>query len=536
MKKTILLLLWIVALHPCGAQTFTSSNLPVIIINTNGRQILDDPKISANMGIIWNAGNAVNNVTDSFNHYNGKIGIELRGQSSQMFPMKSYGFELRNSSDNSINKSLFGLPAESDWILYAPYNEKTLLHNFLAYTMSREMGHWAANCRYVEVVINGVYQGVYVFMEKIKRKAGRVNISALSSTDNSGDAVTGGYIFSIDKDANAWFSQYPADRGRIQYSYVYPKEVNITSAQKNYIQQYTDSFEAVLHGSQYQDKQNGWRNFADENSFIDYFIVNEVSRNVDGYRISTFLNKDRYSNGGKINAGPVWDYDLAFKNANYCNGSNIDGWSYQFNSVCADDFWQVPDWWKIMMTDTAFKNNLRCRWRQLRAGSLSSSHLHYLVDSIVSLTAEARQRHFQRWPVLGQYLWPNPEPVPATYEGEISALKNWLEARLTWLDNNIPNTGVCAIFPADVQASLVISAFPNPYSDNYNIKIVSKTSQTVGLKITDMSGRAMQRSFISLAAGNNAVSLQSGYWATGIYLVEFTTTSGEKIARKILMQ
>jgi hypothetical protein len=486
------------------------------------------------MGIIWNGNNAVNHLTDSFNHYNGKIGIEIRGQSSQMFPMKSYGFELRNNNDNSINKSLFGLPSESDWILYAPYNEKTLLHNFLAYTMSREMGHWAANCRYVEVVLNGTYQGIYVFMEKIKRKAGRVNVSALGSADNSGDAVTGGYIFSIDKDANAWFSKYPAGRGRIQYSYVYPKDVNITSAQKDYIQQYTDSFENALHTPQYQDKQNGWRKFADENSFIDYFIVNEVSRNVDGYRISTFLNKDRYSKGRKINAGPVWDYDLAFKNANYCNGSNVDGWGYQFNSVCGDDFWQVPDWWEKMMADTAFGSNLRCRWQALRAGSLSMDHFNHLIDSIATLTADARLRHFQQWTVLGQYVWPNPEPIATTYEGEIQGLKNWLAARLAWLDSNIPNTGPCAIFPPDVAATLVISAFPNPSGGINNIKILSKTSQTVGLKVTDMSGRLMQRSSISLVTGNNLVTFQSSWWAAGVYFLEFTTAAGEKITRKIL--
>ena len=97
----------------------------------------------------------------------------MRGQSSQTFPMKSYGLELRDNSGNSQNKSLFGMPKESDWILYAPYTDKTLMRNFLAYTMSSEMGHWAAHCRFVELIINGDYQGIYVFMEKIKWGSGR---------------------------------------------------------------------------------------------------------------------------------------------------------------------------------------------------------------------------------------------------------------------------------------------------------------------------------------------------------------------------
>ena len=95
-----------------------------------------------------------------------------------------------------MDAPLFGLPKESDWVMYAPYTDKTLMRNFLAYTMSNNLGHWAAHCRYVEVVLNGQYVGVYVFMEKIKRGSGRVNIAKLKSSDKSGDNVTGGYIFS----------------------------------------------------------------------------------------------------------------------------------------------------------------------------------------------------------------------------------------------------------------------------------------------------------------------------------------------------
>jgi hypothetical protein len=203
-------------------------------------------------------------------------------------------------------------------------------------------------------------------MEKIKRKAGRVNISSISTADNSGDALTGGYIISIDKEADGWFSNYKAGNGNIQFSYVYPKIDKIKMEQKNYIKNYTDSFEYSLHTPGYQDKTTGWRTYADENTFIDYFIVNEVSRNVDAYRLSSFFYKDRKSIDGKLKAGPVWDYDLAFRNANYCDGSKTDGWAYKFNAVCPGDFWQVPDWWNILLSDSAFQSNLYCRWKSLR--------------------------------------------------------------------------------------------------------------------------------------------------------------------------
>jgi hypothetical protein len=429
-------------------QTLTSSNLPIISINTNGQTIPDDPKITADMGIIFNGENVRNNVTDPFNHYNGKIGIEIRGQSSQMFPMKSYSLELRDASGNSIDKSLFGMPKEADWVLYAPYTDKTLMRNFLAYTISNELGRWAAHCRFVEVVINGDYKGIYVFMERIKRGSGRVKIDKMSATDISGDAVTGGYIFSLDKEPNGWFSSYVSpgsiNQNKRQFSYVYPKPENIVQAQKDYIKSYVDSFENALYASSFQDKINGVRKFADLASFIDYFIVNEVSRNVDAYRLSTFFYKDRNSKNRKIIAGPVWDYDLAFRNANYCDGSKTSGWAYQFNNVCpGDGAGLIPFWWEKFMLDTAFVSDLRCRWKAVRQNVISDQHLNHIIDSIVTLTTEARQRHFQRWPVLGQYIWPNPQPIASTYEGEITYLKEWLANRLFWIDHNIPNAGAC---------------------------------------------------------------------------------------------
>jgi len=516
------------------AQTIQSSNLPLLIINTNGQAIPDDPKIIADMGIVFNGEGVRNNLNDPYNHYNGKIGIEIRGQSSQQFPMKSYSIELRNSSGNSINRSLFGLPAESDWVLYAPYNDKTLMHNFLAYTISREQGRWAANCRYVEVVLNGEYSGIYVMMERIKRNSGRVNIAKLNTNDVAGDEITGGYIFSIDKQANGWFSGYPAGQRNIQFSYVYPKESSIVAAQKMYIKMYTDSFENALNNSQYQDKQNGWRKYADENSFIDYLLVNEVSRNVDGYRLSTYFYKDRYSKGGKIKAGPVWDYDLAFRNANYCKGSDVSGWGYQFNNVCPSDFWQVPFWWEKLSADTAFQNNLRCRWEQLKITSLSKNHLTQLIDSIATLTTEARQRHFKQWPVLGQYVWPNPLPIATTYEGEIQTLKNWLDARLKWLDDNISKTGGCIVFPANSRNTFIISNFPNPFYGNNIITIQSETEQQILMRVIDASGRIIESIKINVQSGFNSVPVAASYWAKGMYIVSFISASGETQMRKLI--
>lgn len=537
MRKWLLLCLLCVVVFTAGAQSLTSSNLPIIVINTGGQTIPDDPKIMADLGIIYNGEGKRNAFTDLFNDYSGKVGIEIRGQSSQQFPMKSYSIELWDNSGKSVDKSLFGLPKESDWVLYAPYTDKTLMRNFLAYTISRELGQWAANCRYVELVIDGDYKGIYVFMERIKRGSGRVPITKMAKTDNTGLAVTGGYIFSIDKEADGWFSAYATPNSkkgqRIQYTYTYPKITDITTEQRNYLQSYVDSFEQKLYSKDFQHPLKGWRSHADENSFIDYLLVNEVSRNVDGYRLSTYLYKERNQ---KIVAGPVWDYDLAFRNANYCNGSNTDGWSWQFNQTCPDDFWQVPFWWYQLSLDTAFQGKLRCRWKAVRQTSLSIGRLNTLIDSVVSLTAEARNRHFNRWPVLGKYVWPNPTPIPSDYVSEIDYLKDWLNRRLNWLDNNMPNAGACYDYPASAPEDIQLQASPNPFGNQLVLQIKSKQAFTMPVRIVNGQGQVIYEQQIPIKSGNNQIQLNAQRWPTGLLLFHATDNKHQPIHRVLLHQ
>lgn len=531
MKKILLFIFLIKGIVINAQVNFTSSNLPVIVINTGGKQIPDDPKIDATMGIINNGGGARNNITDPFNEYDGKIGIEVRGQSSQMFPMKSYSVELRDDNDDDMDEPLFGLPKESDWVLYAPYTDKTLMRNFLAYTMSNSLGHWAAHCRFVEVILNGQYVGVYEFLEKIKRNKGRVNIAKLKDDDSTGDALTGGYIFSIDKEPNAWYSSHtpPNSPGAsIQYSYVYPKPEDITPQQAAYLKSYVDDFENGLAGPAFQDTLNGFRKYADENSFIDYFIVNEISRNVDGYRLSSYFNKDRNSVNGKIFAGPVWDYDLAFRNANYCDGSNTTGWAYQFNNICSSDSYQVPFWWNRFMEDSLFKAHLYCRWKSVRAGVLSDDNINHWIDSIYTLVGEAQERHFTRWPVLGQYVWPNPQPIPSSYAEEISTLKTWIAQRLLWIDNNLEQTGSCAstVLPPN-GSSLEVHVWPNPVINPLTLSLISDKEQTVQITVINAEGKRMLVTTLNLIKGLNQRDINTSTWSKGIYVIRAIEKDGK---------
>jgi hypothetical protein len=519
----------------------TSSDLPIVIINTGGQIISNDPKITASMGIINNGVGKRNNINDIPKEYNNKIGIELRGQSSQMFPMKSYDIELRDAAGSELEVPLLGMPPESDWVLYAPYTDKTLMRNFLAYTLAREMGRWASRCRYVELVVDNDYKGIYLLEEKIKRNTARVNISKLLPTDNSGDELTGGYIFSLDKQPNGWFSSYPVPASinfnKRQFSYVYPKLADITQPQKDYIKSAVDQFESVLAGPDFQNPSTGTRKYADLNSFIDYFIINELSRNVDGYRLSTYLHKGKNSIDGRIKAGPAWDYDLAFRNANYCNGSDIYGWAYKYNYVCpGDGAGLIPFWWERLMQDTSFIGSLRCRWKELRKTTLSENNIQKIIDSVVSLTTEARGRHFTRWDIMGKYVWPNANPIPPNYAEEINTLKSWLTQRAAWIDGSLDNSGACGDFPPNAETNLIVRNYPNPFSGNSSINILSKDAAAIKLRVIDMKGRILMNKQVNIFRGNNSISLGSIGWPSGVYMVHVETEQGEVFKLRILKQ
>jgi hypothetical protein len=509
-----------------------SSNLPIVVIRTNGQAIVDEPKVTVDMGLISNPAGRRNSLSDPRNGYDGKIGIELRGQSSMGFPMKSYTIELRTAAGASQDLSILGMEKESDWVLYATYLDKTLMRNFLAYTLSREMGNWAANCRYVELFLDDQYQGIYVFMEKIKRHSARVDIPRMSATDVAGDAVTGGYIFSLDKEPNGWFSPYvppfATNSATRQFSYVYPKPGDIVQAQKDYIRSYVDSFEAALRGPQFQDPEKGVRRFADIPSFIDYLVINELSRNVDGYRLSTYLHKSRNSIDRRIHAGPVWDHDLSFRNADYCSGSDISGWAYRFNNVCpGDGAGLVPFWWERLMTDTAFLGALNCRWKTLRQTTLGLERINTLIDSVSNLLAEAQQRHFTRWPILGVYVWPNPKPIATSYKEEVALLKSWIASRVGWLDDNMPRTGLCATSLPPFQGELSLSVYPNPILGAGQLVIDARDFSRFDMRVTDMNGRILLRSRIEARVGRNLIPLNAGAWAAGVYLVTLYPEKGE---------
>jgi hypothetical protein len=516
------------------------SDLPLVKIDTKGGTILNDPKITADFSVINNGIGKRNKSTDVPNEYNGKIGIELRGQSSQGQPLRSFDIELRDAAGLEAPTPLLGMPAESDWVLYAPYMDKTMMRNYLAYTLTREMGRWASRVRFVELILNDEYQGIYLLAEKIKRDSSRVNISKLLPTDNSGIELTGGYIFSLDKEPNGWLSSYPTpgstNLAPRQFSYVYPKLADITPQQKNYLKQAVDEFESSLAGPRFQDPSLGVRKHADLSSFIDFLIINELSRNVDGYRLSTYFHKNKNLTDGRIKAGPVWDFDLAFKNADYCDGSLISGWAYKFNYVCpSDGAGLIPFWWDRLMLDTAFVSSLRCRWLDLRKTVLSEQNINRLIDSADLLTSDARSRHFAKSNLSGYQWWRGTNPIQS-YEEERDAMKAWIKQRAEWIDLNLENKGTCGDWPADNNQEIIIKAFPNPFQNKGNISIQVKEAQGIKLLVIDMNGRIIMQTSKNVFRGGNNLSLDAASWPSGIYQVVLITVTGEVYKYRMIKQ
>lgn len=498
--------------QPAAPFPFTQAVLPLVVINTlGGSTIPDEPKVMAQMRIINNPNNQPNHLTDAPNDYDGIIAIELRGHSSQNMPKKSYGLETRNADSTNRNVSLLGMPTENDWALIANYSDKTLLRNYMSYSIFRKMGRYSPRMVPCEVVLNGEYQGIYLLGETVKRDNNRVDIASLDADDNAGDSLTGGYIFKsdwIDGGDLTWTSPFPAvgaNSGK-QYTVTYPRPEVITTPQFNYISDHFTAFETSIFNGQLNQPTGGFRAFVDEGSFIDYIILSEFTKNIDGYRLSTYLHKKR---NGKINAGPPWDYDLSWGNADYMYGYLPSIWNYETQGNYTD---QCPAWWARFFEDTLFQNNLRCRWDELRQTVLSNANIKHEIDSMVNRMGTAIDLNFTKWPILGQYVWPNPSPIPADYAGEIVKLKDWVDMRLAWLDNNWTGTCASGVGISELKVAQ-LALWPNPAND-----VVYITGPEPGelCIIYDLNGREVYRTAVSAAHTINLGTLAEGMYQLAV--------------------
>lgn len=518
--------------QPAAPVAFNTSNLPIVFINTP--QTITEVESSATVGIVSNA-SGINNVIDTWNNYSGKVGINVRGNSTKNFEKKSYSFETQDASGNPVGNSILGMPVETDWVLGASYIDKTLLRIPLAFHLARGMGRYASRIKHVELVVNNEYRGMYTMMERPKRDINRINIKKLEATDEVFPDVTGGYVIKIDRpDEQGWFSQFPGNspiNTKFYYQYVYPRDIDINASQKTYIQGFMNNFESLMNSPAYADPNTGYASVIDVASFVDFFIINELSKNVDAYKLSTYLYKDNIDQGGKLFIGPVWDYDIAWHNCNYGAAFDPAGWAYQ-NQV--NDF-PAPTWWIKLMNDPAFVNKLHCRWYTLRENILSLSTMYNYIDSSAAAITDARDRNFKQWPIMGAFIYPNPQnQAGANYATEIADLKSWLANRVAWMDANIG--GTCPIGLSEEIVYSDLKVFPNPMQQSTTFSLDLDQNSDVTLCITDLVGKEVARYLnTNVPSGHTNIVFEKKHIRSGIYLYQLQINNSIRTGKIIVL-
>ena len=439
---------------------FTSA-LPIVIADSNGFNIdaENDPLQPRPLRPVY----AVTIDTDPVDgfarmsgatDYNGRGGMHVRGNSSAGFPKRQYAWELWNNEDEDSASSILGMPSESDWILHAPYSDKTLMRNQLVYNKARAIhgNGGGMRSRYVEVFFNqggepvtmADYQGVYLVMETIKRDASRIDIEKLNDFMTDPAQISGGYIFKKDKPpySRPWNT---ATEG-IAFDLHVPDPLN--DAQYSWLTNHVNAFEAALHGPAFDDPQTGYASFIDVESFIDSHLFVEIFKDVDGFRLSHYFTKSRF---GKIRALPVWDYNLSLGNANYLDAENPLGWRHE--SMIRQNYY----WYPRLFDDAEFGLAYWDRFWALRRTSLAEGALFAALDGFdAELDApnasgqSAVTRNFNRWPILGTYVWPNAAgyATRTTHQSEIDWMKDWMQERMAWIEAQSRGTDGPASPPA----------------------------------------------------------------------------------------
>lgn len=469
---------------------FETSNLPILMIDTYGNSIPDEPRIDAYLGIIDNE-TGLNHVTDDFNGYNGHITIEKRGNSSQWNDKAPYRFETVDEDGENNNVSLLGMPEENDWVLYAPWQDKSMVRNILTYKLSNDIGRYAPRTKLVELYLNDGYEGVYVLMEKIKRDGDRVDISKLNPDEISGDDVTGGYILKFD-----WFftgdniGGFQSNVDGMTYNYHYPQPSDIVPEQEEYIIDYIDNFENIMSSDNYTDLDTGYPSIMNVGSFVDFILLQELAKNVDAYRLSTYIYKNKESVDNRLTAGPVWDFNHGYGNCDYGETWEIDNWLLEYNPEGGD---QMSFWWERLWQDENFQYKAAERYTELRSTIFSDEHINSIIDSSVNELGDAVDRNFSKWPILNTYVWPN-YYVFETHEQEVDYLKSWISDRLEWMDSEIlllkTETSIKS------ENFYINEAYPNPFNPYTTLSYNLPNNETVHIKIFDIMGRRVKTFFM----------------------------------------
>ncbi len=416
-----------------------TSNLPIIVVDNFGGSPASTGSLRTTTVTAFEPVGGVTSMTDA-PAVSTRAGYRIRGASSAGFAKKQYRVELRNQEDEDKSEPLLGLPSDADWVLGAPYVDKALIRNTLTFELGRAIGLEAPRTRFVEVFVNENggdlnydtdYKGVYFLAEKIKISDDRVDVARLDPADSAEQEITGGYIARQEWGASSSAGRLP---GTGHTELVDPDpQTQATATQKQWIANYLQAFDSALDGPNFKDPVLGYAPYIDLDSFVNLFVINELTRDQDAYMRSNYFHKDR---GGPLVQGPLWDYNLTMGTGCCRNNTNAtptggdSGWQYIENNGVNEWRWEVrldddEDFWQAFID----------RWQELRRDTLSDAGLHARIDAhVVGLPAPA-VRNFAEWNILGNANPGFPSPVTATWEGQITFIKNWASQRMAWIDS-----------------------------------------------------------------------------------------------------
>jgi hypothetical protein len=417
-----------------------SSNLPIVIVNQFGDVMhpYGQHRSIVYFTVIDRDEDGRSRLRSDDLHLQSRSESNYRGASSLSFPKKQFAVRLIDEEGGNRNEAVLGLPADNSWIMNAPWDDRTLVRNAVAYQVSSDMGRYAPRTRFVELflhsgtgsVTRAHYHGVYMLVERVKWGEDRVNIRKLTPDDNAEPEITGGYIINFEA-GREWHIESTSRRTR--FALVRPHVQDITHHQRVWIEDYLGNLEAALFGPAFRDPNAGYAAWMDPESFIDHHLITEAFKEMDGYRLSTFMHKDR---GGRMVMGPVWDYNLSLGNYTTTegwNGHDPRGWYYTH----VPESWYLNGWYNRLFLDPAFRERYRQRWWELRDGAFATDHIVNMIHRFVDELGEAVDRNFERWPILGEDVWRWSREGFATYEEEIAYMVNWIETRLAWIDTQM---------------------------------------------------------------------------------------------------
>lgn len=535
-RYLLLFCLFCLGIKPAFAQ-LSSTNLPIIKITTTVP--IGGSQAPANMSIINNSA-GLNAVYDA-PEFTGMIGIKLRGNT--LVPKLSYTVETWYSYKNEMDTSLLGMPSENDWVLLAMYPDRSLMRSLIAYHLYEQMDYWSPRMQLVELMIDDVYKGVYLFGETIKRDSQRLDIANLKSVDNTYPQISGGYIFKIDEDdSDFWPSNYnpPFASGsqNIKFHFSYPKSSVITGVQRAWIKNYVDSFENRLNSPDFQDTAMGWRSHASHKSFRDYFILNEALGNAEAYRLNTYVWKDKTK---KLRAGPPWNWNLSLFNTSSCKAATDTAFMYRHAQYCPTDDFLPPFWWHRLNEDPEFVQEVKCRYKELRQPGqpLDTSSLFAYMDSVDHRlnVQNAQSRNFSLYPIFGTPLHDEPTPLAANYAEEVSRIKQYIKQRLNFLDSKWLSTDCAPVSVRNFANKMNARLSPNPATDLCQLELQLTQAATLKMDLTNVFGQIVwEKQTVLLNAGAQQLKISLKGLPAGVYQLQVRSSKGAATALRLVVR